>query len=1209
MSRTVTVTLDNGEPLQFANVPDSVTPDQIAARAQQETGRSVVTIDGGAKAPAAQAAEGVPAEEPAETTGADTGPGEYYDVPPVSAPDTKGLESELEQYYRSLPKGTAPAEAKLNELATKYGQPPVSNYPEILAFYEKYGTLNPTVAMQGQNAVPPPPPEIEDIVGTVEPAGDAANRARALAKGAFFDFGDEMEAIARVLGVNPSKALLGPGAFLSDLSQSAAQKFAAGEITADEYYRTKNQINAEYNAYAKANPGEALGLELAGGVAGTFIPGVGIVGKGVQLGRGAGALARGAVAGGSTGALSGLGQAETMALSDIAPSVIEQAAIGTAFGGTLGKGFDMLGRRIAPGRSAALPEERRAAEILIDATQGGASPQRSAGAVRAAQASGVPMPFGMVSDELAALSEKVLAKSGPAGRDLARTVVETQAEAGERVAQQAREALPTGRDFFDEQGAITQRLRQIGEQDYQKAFAVGTVRDPQIENLIRNPELASIWKEAQSLARLGGRELNVKLEAVFDEAGALVGVKPTQDAIPDVEALDYFKRALDDQIDAGFRGKASGGKSRAAALRDNIRKPLINRLDELVPEYREARSKYAGDLEVREALDYGRDLLSKKLRPQEVSAQINKMSIAEREAVKTGALQALLEPLEDATRRGNVAQQIIGAGEGGTSKLAKLRSVMDPAEYDFFETALRLERDLYNRASRATGGSRTTPLAEGVARIDNLIGSGRLEDAVNFVMAGPQGRAAALARWVSSLNPGREFGDRVYGQLSNALRAQRPDELAGVLDMLARSESYARTVGTVGDVAAQRIAPAVGGVAPSLVEDRGINPPPAMSIGNAEAETDEAEAAAQAAVDAPLASEEVAPEADNSEPEVSIIMIDGREAIYDPTAGAHIFTDTNEFVDAAPMKRGGMVKGYQNGGRVGGGQGMSEETVNRTIIQMIEGGKDAADIRAYLNALEPGLGEKAMHLDENIAAFRDRGYVPRAAVKFTSPKEDAMVAVGRRGVDFLGMGADLADMVARYTPIEGGYRDALNRSMANLERDFTYRGGAGAYEAGIDSPAPSSLTYAASRLGAIPSAVMTEIPRGINFLMDYARDTTPGEFASDIGRGAASLYESALEDPYGLGADALVYSNFVTGAPAAAADFSKSRAEAAELGEFARTSVDPAERDYYLEMQRVADATSPLNLAGAPISRRVQRVVDKPMRRKRGGLAVKKKGR
>ena len=914
MSRTVTVTLDNGETVQFANVPDSVTPDQITARAQQETGRSVVTIDGGAKAPAAQAAEGVPAEEPAETMGADTGPGEYYDVPPVSAPDIKGLESELEQYYRSLPKGTAPAEAKLNELATKYGQPPVSNYPAILAFYEKYGTLNPTVAMQGQNAVPPLPPEIEDIVGTVEPAGDMANRARALAKGAFFDFGDEMEAIARVLGVNPSKALLGPGAFLSDLARNSAQKFAAGEITADEYYRTKNQINAEYNAYAKANPEEAFGLEFAGGVAGTFIPGVGIVGKGVQLGRGAGALARGAVAGGSTGALSGLGQAETMALSDIAPSVVEQAAIGTAFGGTLGKGFDILGRRFMPGRSAASPEELRAAEMLFDATEGGVSPQRAVSATRASQAFDVPAPFGMATPELAALSERVLAKQKPTSRDLAQTLVETQAGASERVAQQAREALPTSRDFFDAQGAVTQRLRQIGEQDYQKAFAVGTVRDPQIENIIKNPELASIWKEAQSLARLEGRELDTKLEAVFDEAGALVGAKPTQDAIPDVEALDYFKRALDTQIDAGFRGSASGGKSRAAALRDSIRKPLLARLDELVPEYKEARSKYAGDLEVREALDYGRDMLSRKFRPQEVQKRLGEMSIAEREAVKTGALQAVLEPLEDATRRGNVAQQIIGAGTDGTSRLAKLKAVMDPAEYDFFETALRLERDLYNRASKATGGSRTVPLAEGVAQLDALIGADRLEDAVNFVMAGPQGKAASLARWVSRFSPNREFGDKVYGQLSKALKAQNPQELSDVLGMLARSESYARFVTGVGDVAAQRVAPVAGGVAPSLVEDRGINPPPAIAIGNAEAETDETEAAAQAAVDAPLASEEVAPEADNSEPEVSTIIIDGREAIYDPTAGAHIFTDTNEFVDAAPMKRGGMVRGYNRGG-------------------------------------------------------------------------------------------------------------------------------------------------------------------------------------------------------------------------------------------------------------------------------------------------------
>jgi hypothetical protein len=48
MPRNVTVTLSSGEALQFANVPDDVTPDQIQARAEAESGgATVVSIDGG----------------------------------------------------------------------------------------------------------------------------------------------------------------------------------------------------------------------------------------------------------------------------------------------------------------------------------------------------------------------------------------------------------------------------------------------------------------------------------------------------------------------------------------------------------------------------------------------------------------------------------------------------------------------------------------------------------------------------------------------------------------------------------------------------------------------------------------------------------------------------------------------------------------------------------------------------------------------------------------------------------------------------------------------------------------------------------------------------------------------------------------------------------------------------------------------------------
>lgn len=1162
MPRKVTVTLENGERVEFVNVPDSVTPDQIAARAQQETGQNVVTIDGGAggAAPAAAVAAAPAPAEAAEETMGPPPEGEYYDVP--SAPDTKAFESAVGRYYASLPKGTAPEEAKLSQMAVRYGLPPVSNFPEILEFYEKYGTLNPTAAMQGPSAIPPPPPEIEEIVGTVEPAGDWTQRTRAFGKGLLFDFADELEAAGRML--------------------------ASGELSSDEYYRIKNQINADYNAWAKANPEEATALELAGGVTGTFIPGVGIVGKGVQLGRGAGALARGALAGGSTGALSGLGQAETMALSDIGPSVFEQAAIGTIGGGLVGKGTDLAGRGFARLRSAASPEERRASEILLNATQGGEPVDAAIDAARLSRAYGVPTPLGMTTPELAALSERALTRPGAPARGLAQTLAETQAEAGERVAQQARSALPTGRDFFDAQNAVTQRLRQIGDQDYKRAYAVGEVRDPQIDALVNNPELAGIWKEAQTLARLNGSELRMRMEPVFDEGGSLVGLAPTKDAIPNVEALDYFKRALDDQIDAGFRGSASGGKSRAAALRDNIRRPLVSRLDDLVPEYREARSKYAGDLEVREALDYGRDMLSRKLRPQEVEQTLSGMSVAEREAVKTGALQALLEPLEDATRRGNVAQQIIGAGEGGTSKLAKLRSVMEPAEYHFFETAMRLERDLYNRASKATGGSRTVPLAQGVAQIDEMIGAGRLEDAVNFILAGPQGRTAALVRWVGRFNPNREFGDRVYTQLSDALRAQNPDELAAVLDMLARSESYARAMGVVGDIAAQRVAPAVGGAAPSLVEDRGINPPPALAIGDPDAAVDDAAAAAQATLDAPVVGEDAA--ADDSEPEVSTVMIDGREAIYDPTAGAHIFTDTNEFVDTTPMKRGGAVKGYKAGGEVSGGYvataPMSEAEVGQKVMALIQQGRSADEIRSFLNSVRAGLGDEAKNLDANVDFYRKNFYIQKPVVDFTSILEDARMPFARRGSQVLGAGADLVDLLARYIGQSGGYREALNRRWGGVERNFAYRGGTGAQDPDFIR-GPARLSSAVSDPQEVPTAVGRVAPRAARAAADYAQRATPSGLVRDIGSGVSSVYEGIKEDPYSFAADAVMYSSPVLAMPAAAFDAAEMREVADEFG--------GSEGELF-------DAMSVLPLTGVPFSRRVSTLAVKPKRRKTGGV-------
>jgi hypothetical protein len=803
MPRNVTVTLSSGETLQFANVPDDVTPDQIQARAESESGgASVVSIDGGrGTTPPAGAAptDGAP-------TTADAVPMDGV-APAEPQEDIAGYEAGLRDLYQQYSEKKRPfAGADIEELASRYNlRGRISNIPQIQEFFEKYGTLNPSLVSAAPDAPLPDPVKQDEIIGTVPQGGENTQRTRAFAKGFAFDFNDELEAAART--------------------------FMSGDMSVDEYYRLKEQINNDYNAWAKANPGEALGLELGGGIASSFIPGIGVVGKGFQVGsRLSGVGARAAASGLVSGAVSGLGQAKT--LGDIPQSVLENAAMGAAFGSVLGKGAEYTGRgasiakqkfleKFGPGievwdevagKFVRVPEspltaaDRRAAEILTDAA-GARGPQRAIGLTALANRQGVPSVLGTSNPELTALADKVATKASSGQEGLIKSVVGSRTGTTERVRDQAEAALPDAKkDYFGEEEAISTRLRSIGDNEYQRAFAVGEVNDPEISAIINNPSpiIRSIWQSVQDTAQIADKELRMAMEPVLDAGGNLVGLAPSKNAVPDVETLDLFKRALDDRIQKGFRGTGSEGKFEADALKE-LRNKMVKRLDFLVPEYGAARKKYAGDLEVRDAMRYGLDIFSRKIRPAEFRMKLKDMSEAEQEAVKTGGLEAVFRTLEGATG-GDLAKKLAGTPE----KLQKLKTLMGPQEAKFFERVMQKESQLYQRTSKITGGSPTASRLEGLDALDNMIQNGNMDEAVNFLLAGPTGKLAALGRFVAKFNPRKEFGDKVYTKLSRALSAQKPEELREVLDMLRRSKSYTDYMASVKNAAAGRVAAVSG---------------------------------------------------------------------------------------------------------------------------------------------------------------------------------------------------------------------------------------------------------------------------------------------------------------------------------------------------------------------------------------------------------------
>ena len=204
---------------------------------------------------------------------------ENHTIPTEPEADIPGLEKAVKEYVTTGAKRGDLSVQGLQALGQKYNSP-ITNAQDVYDFYKKYGTVNPSLVVASPDikkpelpayssepelniplpalSVPAPaaPQKAADIVAQQPSAGGAGNLTRSFAKGALWNFNDEIEAASRML--------------------------AEGRIDPAEYYRIKNQINTDYEAWAKANPKSALGGELAGGIATTFIPGVGWAAKGLQ---------------------------------------------------------------------------------------------------------------------------------------------------------------------------------------------------------------------------------------------------------------------------------------------------------------------------------------------------------------------------------------------------------------------------------------------------------------------------------------------------------------------------------------------------------------------------------------------------------------------------------------------------------------------------------------------------------------------------------------------------------------------------------------------------------------------------------------------------------------------------------------------------------------------------------------------------------------
>ena len=211
---------------------------------------------------------------------------------------------------------------------------------------------------------------------------------------------------------------------------------------------------------------------------------------------------------------------------------------------------------------------------------------------------------------------------------------------------------------------------------YEAAYSVPTkkLETPEIMGLMQNPAIRESWESARKIAGVDGRKLPELFESV---PGGTVRARPN------MEALDYIKKSLDDQVNAAYR---NGNNELGASLK-SLRNRLRDSLDEANPAYKAARNKYAGDSAMIEAMESGRRFTRGDV--EDIADDIARMGDAEKQAFREGVSREIRKMVERGGDHTNSAKKLFSIPDYRN----RLKEIF-PSEEKYAEWAKRMQGEI-----------------------------------------------------------------------------------------------------------------------------------------------------------------------------------------------------------------------------------------------------------------------------------------------------------------------------------------------------------------------------------------------------------------------------------------------------------------------------------------------------------------------------------
>jgi hypothetical protein len=388
-------------------------------------------------------------------------------------------------------------------------------------------------------------------------------------------------------------------------------------------------------------------------------------------------LGRSLVSGASSSAISA---ADQMVRGAPAPDIQRNAAISGGIGlvlpgvgAMIGRGISAAGQKGGEVIGNLTSTERAAQRIVSGAASQDARMGQALTAVDEANAvlNGQPLlnvdRFGGNVRTLARTAKNMAPDAGAMLDEATQQRFLTQ---GDRAGQFIRRITGGNVNDLALQDQIQQAARLSNDAAYGRAYAdpgASAIWTPEIRQLMQSPDvLAAIRgadRTAANDAALTGKPAvrNPFTFTTKPDGSVSVGLRTNPDgsrALPNLQFWDIVQRNL--RRAAEVADRTQNGKADASTLRQ-LRRQLLNNLDQAVPSFGAARAGAAAAFGAEDALDAGRKFVTQQMAIPEAKAAYAQFSPAERKAFATGFASSLIDKISAARDNVNVINQVFGS--------------------------------------------------------------------------------------------------------------------------------------------------------------------------------------------------------------------------------------------------------------------------------------------------------------------------------------------------------------------------------------------------------------------------------------------------------------------------------------------------------------------------------------------------------------------